>query len=521
MKNVIFILLFFQTVCFTQSNNIQWGPLEKQYGNLQAILPGDGANFFTLTNSGGRFINSYYISEYEQSMKFQSSKVKIVAEQGIANLEKVLTVNKRPLVFLSDKINGQLCIYYKELTEDLKDIGLVTEITCYKNIQNKYLSRPNFDVFQSTNGRFTLISWEIPGKKESRDVYGFSILDSNLTVFNSGVYEIPFDGNMATIQEHHISNSGDYFMSVIEHLKPNDRLFSRNFNNYKATHIYQINKDSLDEFSIDLEGNRLNSISMKSTDSVFTLTGLYASRLSNRGISGVFYTRIDFKSKSIINKGFIPFSDSRINRNWSVGRERYIKRTRGANQPELYNYNLRNMELLSDGSIVGSMEQYYVYSRTNYDTRSGSSNTINYYYYDDIVAFKIGKENKFDWLTIIPKSQSSINDGGPYSSYANYVDGNNLCLIFNDNIKNYNEFGEFQTDRGIRSFSLSPRRNAVAMVKIDLKTGDANRSTLFKQKEIRSIAVPKLFYVNREAKEMILYAITRWKGRFGLIQYGE
>ena len=129
MKNVIFILLFFQTVCFTQSNNIQWGPLEKQYGNLQAIFPSDGANFFTLTNSGGRFINSYYISEYEQSMKFQSSKVKIVAEQGIANLEKVLTVNQRPLVFLSDKINGQLCIYYKELTQDLKDIGLVTEIT--------------------------------------------------------------------------------------------------------------------------------------------------------------------------------------------------------------------------------------------------------------------------------------------------------------------------------------------------------------------------------------------------------
>ena len=96
-----------------------------------------------------------------------------------------------------------------------------------------------------------------------------------------------------------------------------------------------------------------------------------------------------------------------------------------------------------------------------------------------------------------------------------------MCLIFNDNIKNYNEFGEFNSDRGIRSFNLSPRKNAVAIVKIDLKTGNAHRSTLFKQKDIRSIAVPKLFYVNREAKEMILYAITRWKGRFGLIQYGE
>ena len=112
MRTVIFILFFFPTVCFTQSNNIQWGPLEKQYGNLQAILPCDGANFFTLTNSGGRFINSFYISEYEELMKFQSSKVKMVAQQGIANLEKVLTVNKRPLVFLSDKINGSEKLVY-------------------------------------------------------------------------------------------------------------------------------------------------------------------------------------------------------------------------------------------------------------------------------------------------------------------------------------------------------------------------------------------------------------------------
>ena len=53
-------------------------------------------------------------------MRTQSSKIKMVAEQGIASLEKVLTINKEPVVFLSDKINGNLCIYLRKLDASLR-----------------------------------------------------------------------------------------------------------------------------------------------------------------------------------------------------------------------------------------------------------------------------------------------------------------------------------------------------------------------------------------------------------------
>jgi len=518
--HLLLIFLLIQSFCYAQKTNIQWGALSRGSGVLQAIMPINDVDFYTLRYSGNNFFGSFYLVEYENMMRLQSAKVKLVAEQGIANLEKVLTVNKKPILFLSDKVSGKLCIYLKELDENLKASGDIEEIACYKS--NKLISRPEFNVITSINNNFFAVIWEVPGKKQNADVYGFKILDSNLMEFNSGEYVMPFDGNMATINQYHLSNTGDFFMSITEHLKPNDRLFSRNFKNFKAMHVYQINKDGLEEFSLDLQGRRISGMNMKSNDNnVFTFSGLYAENDLKRGISGVFYLRINYKEKNVINKGFIPFAETEINKNWSIGDNRYMKRYRSNNEPELYNYRLRNMEILDDGSIVGSMEQYYVYSRTNYDTRSGSSNTINYYYYDDIVAFKIGKENKFDWIKIIPKSQTSINDGGPYSSYANYVDASDLCIIFNDNIKNYDEDGEFKNNQKLRTFSLSPRRNAVAMVKIDLKTGDLYRSTLFQQKQIKSIAVPKLFYVNRDTKEMILYAISRGKERFGIIQYGK
>ena len=514
------VFMLIQNFCISQSTNIQWGALSRGSGALQAIMPVEDADFFGLRYSGNSILGSYYLVEYENMMRTQSSKIKMVAEQGIANLEKVLTINKEPVVFLSDKINGNLCIYLRKLDASLRASGEIKEIACYRS--NKLMSRPEFKVISSVNNSFVAVIWEIPGKKVNADIYGFKVLDSSFNEVNSGEYQIPFNGNMATINQYHLSNTGDFFLNLTEHLKPNDRFFSRNFRNFKAMHVYQINQDGLEEFSLNLNGRRISDMQMKSNDNkVFTFSGLYAENSLKRGISGVFYLRINYQTKELINQGFIPFESEKINKNWSIVDNRYIKRYRNGNEPELYNYRLRNMEVLKDGSIIGSMEQYYVYSRTNYDTRSGSSNTINYYYYDDIVAFKIGSQNKFDWITTIPKSQSSVNDGGPFSSYANYVDSSHLCLIFNDNIKNYDDQGEFKSSDKIRSFSLSPRRNAVALVKINLKTGERYRSTLFRQKEIRSIAVPKLFYVNRDKKEMILYAISRGKERFGIIQYGR
>jgi hypothetical protein len=175
-----------------------------------------------------------------------------------------------------------------------------------------------------------------------------------------------------------------------------------------------------------------------------------------------------------------------------------------------------------DGTVLGSVEQYYVHRRVTYDNRTGISSTIYYYYYDDIIAFKIGKSGQFDWQKMIPKSQVSINDGGPFSSYASFVSDKKLCFIFNDNIKNYNEDGSFNqsmNSNSIYSLNLSKRRNAAAITSIDLETGDVSRNTLFTRKELNSIVIPKMFKINLLDHEMLLYAIMGGKERFGILNF--
>jgi hypothetical protein len=261
---------------------------------------------------------------------------------------------------------------------------------------------------------------------------------------------------------------------------------------------------------------------MSSTDSLFTLTGLY-SDVNAQGTTGVFYMTIDSEKDSISKQGFIAFSNELTRLQWSdntrFNGRNFNDSWQSTNQ--LYEYRLRNMNLLPDGSIVGSVEQYYVYSRTNFDTRTGISNSVNYYYYDDILAFKIGVNNSFDWCKTIEKSQSSLNDNGPFSSYSNYIDNGKFCVIFNDNVKNYNSAGDFTSENGIRSTNFNRRRNAVALVEIDLKSGISTRRSIFNQKEINSMVLPKLFTLNRQNQELILYGVSGGRERFGVLKLNK
>ena len=96
-----------------------------------------------------------------------------------------------------------------------------------------------------------------------------------------------------------------------------------------------------------------------------------------------------------------------------------------------------------------------------------------------------------------------------------------MNFIFNDNKKNYDELGDFSRDENnsAYSYNLSPRNNAVSNCSIDIETGVLVRKILFSRKELSSIVIPKMILVNQKDKELLLYAITRGKERFGILSF--
>jgi hypothetical protein len=520
-KLLLAICMFFVSTgnIFSQNYNIKWGNMEKQSGRLQDVLPISGSDFYTLRWSGGALLGSLRLSRHDNLSLTATGKLVMQVDGSMANFEDATYMGDKLVVFLSDRKDGKNTIFMQEYNRDLTTKGSAKKMASYD--LEKGRSKGFFNVIKSRNKEFFGVIWEIPGKKDQQDIYGFRIYDNELNEVSEGEYKLPFDSKFSNIHEHYLSNTGDYFISVME-FTPGEKKIFKSYVNFKAAHIYQITPDGIEDFTINLEGKRVEAMRMNSDNNkIFTITGIYGDQ-GKAGVTGLFYLRADFEKQELLDEGFEKFGKDFITQGWSDRQKEKAekKEAKGKGEPQLYNYTMRQTEVLKDGSIVGSIEQYYVVVTTYTDPKTGATRTTYTYYYNDIIAYRVGTDGGFDWLKKINKTQVSTNDGGPFSSYSRFVDGENLCFIFNDHVSNYDEQGRHIKSANYRA-NFGKKKNVVAIVEIDFNDGKMDRTTFFDRKEISAIAVPKKFHVNYETKEVLLYAIYGKKERFGVMSIKE
>lgn len=515
------LFLFISTISFCQSYDVEWGTMEKSTSRMVSLLPRSSKDFYALRYSGGALLGSYRLSNHENFKITATGKMEMKADGGMANFEGAEVIGDKLMIFLSDKKEGENHFFMQEYGKDMLVNGPAKELAKYDLEKGK--SKGFFNIISSRDKGFFGVVWEIPGKKEEQDKYGFKIYDNEMNEISDGDYKLPYEGKLSSINQHYLSNTGDYFISVTEFTPSDSKKIFRNYLNYKAMHILHITPDNLEDFAIDLEGKRVEAMTMNSDNNkVFTIAGIYGDQ-GKAGVTGLFYLRADFNKQELIDEGFEKFGKDFITQDWSDRQKEKAekKEKKGKGEPQLYNYVMRQTEVLKDGSIVGSLEQYYVVVTTYTDPKTGATRTTYTYYYNDIIAFKVAPEGGFNWLKKINKYQVSTNDGGPFSSYARFADEGNLCFIFNDNVKNYDEAGNFI--KGDRTYpaNFGKKKNVVAIVELNLENGEMTRKTFFDRKEITAIAVPKKFHIDYGTNEMLLYAVYGKKERFGILKLNE
>lgn len=499
--------------------DIQWGALERRQGTLLYILPSVEGEFYALRWSGSRLFGHYKATKHENLEQVSSARIRLVADKSIANFEGASVIDGKFVVFLSDKRDNQNNFYMQEFDDQLEKKNDIIHLASYG--LNRKQGAGSFQFRTSPNKEFFGVIWELPGKKDTRDVYGFKIFDKKMQLMNEGEYKLPFDSELSEIHEHLISNSGDYFICLSEYEESDRRTLFASKIDYKALHIYRINDDlGLQDFTLDLDGKPIVSLAMHSGDNnVFTLTGIYSNN-DQSSVAGVFYQKLDLESEEILQDGFQAFEEEFITQDWSERSLRRAERRRdqGKGDPELFSYKMRDVTFLEDGSIVGAMEQYYVQVRSNSDGRVDQSSNMYYYYYNDIIAYKIDTSGTFAWVEKIQKDQVSINDGGPYSSFESFVENGKVYFIFNDNLLNYDDNNNFLNPDKIESANYSRRRNAVALTSIDLETGESIRISILDREQNNTLVVPKMFTVNYRTGELIIYSLSGQKEKLGVIK---
>lgn len=519
-STLLIILCCFLSQANAQVKPIEWGELQRKQGALLYLLPGKQDEFYALRWAGGRLFGHYKVSLHKKLKSRRAEKIRLQADGSIANFEGARVINDQFVVFLSDKRDGQNHFYMQVFTDSLEPKSDAIHLASYE--LGKGRSKGEFRVRKSENDEYFGVIWEIPGKKDQRHVYGFKIFDRNLNMVNDGEYPLPFEPKLSTIHEHYVSNTGDYYICLTEYEEPERKRWFKDHTTYKSLHIYRLNDDlGLQDFELDLDGRRVVAMAMQSDgEGIFTVTGIYGEK-DQSGVAGVFFQRIDLETEEVLEEGFQVFEESFITQDWS---ERELERARrreerGKGAPRLYNYIMRDVSFQEDGSIIGTLEQYYIQVRSTTDGRSGQSSSVYYYYYNDIIAYKIDAEGEFNWVNKIRKYQVSINDGGPYSSYGCYLGKDKGYFIFNDNSRNYDEAGDFLNDERLYTANYGKKRNAVALVELDMETGEIKRKTFLERSETNTLVVPKLFNVNYDDDEMLLYSVSGRKEKIGIIRF--
>lgn len=499
---------------------IDWGELSLNNGRLVQTIPGDSGQFYALSWTGGRIAGSYQITEYQDLKQKNKGKIKLVVNKSYASFEGVRVINGRLGVFLSDKMDGNNNFFVQYFNKELKPDGDPVLLASYELDFSK--GHGDFDIISSQDEKYFGVVWQLDGKRDERGVYGFKIFDEQLNVINEGEYPLPYKAELCTIHTHYVSNQGDYFLVLSEFTEIPSKNPFKNYLNYKAVHIFHITDTGLQDFTLNLTGRRIEALTITSDEKqVFTITGVYGDE-GIQGASGVFNQQIDYQSGIVLQEGFMKFDDAFITENWS---ERAKKRAdkleeKGKGEdPKLYNYKMRNARTLYDGSVIGTMEQNYIQLMSNADIRTGQTNDTYYYYYNDIIVYKINVQGTFDWVKRIEKYQISTNDDGPYSSYESFIDSSKISFIFNDNVDNYDDKGNFIDNQEIYSATFGRRKNIVAIASIDYLTGEKTRRTLFDRSEIEALAIPKLFNVNYITGELLMYAIWGRDERFGVLKF--
>ncbi len=516
----IFLFLFLNASLYAQDFTIEWGELQRTSGQIIYLIPNRTNEFYALRWAGGNILGNYQVSKHVGFETVAKKKIKLIAENSIANFEGARVFNNQLVVFLSDKRDNQNHLFIQSFDEELAPNGEPIRIASFD--LDKSRKKGFFDIIQSQNKELLGVVWEIPGKKDESDIYGFKVFDKNLKLINDGEYPLPYHPKLSEIHSHHISNKGDYFLALTEYDENTSSKSSQRNGNYKALHIYHINDDGLDDFILNVGDKRVEALTLSSnTDNLLTITGTYG-EMNQQGVLGIFYQRINLLDGKVINEGFQKFDPSFVTEDWTVKEKKKAakKEEKGKGEtPHLYHFRMKEVTVLEDGSIVGTMEQFYIRVQSDTDYRMGTSTQTYYYYYNDIIAYKVNQEGNFEWVERIEKSQASINDNGTYSSFASFVANNKMYFIFNDNISNYRPDGSFNETEGIYTANYSKKRNTVALTELDLKSGKTTRRTLFGREEIGALAVPKLFSVSYQTKEMILYSIWGRKEKIGLIKF--
>lgn len=514
---VTLLLLLFPLSGWGQEYILEWSEANQHsVGQIIDVFPKKGFDFYAYHYSGAQFIQSPRVTRFERGEPILTKRIEQRVGTNVVTLQELVVFNETLLGFLSDKKDGTNELYMVRYDSEIDPIGEPELVASYSRNKGE-TNHGFFNVLTSRNKRFMCVEYMVPGKRAYYDRYGYKILDTAFNVVTTGEYEIPYESRFASVDLRYLTDNGDYILGVSVRESSNQGIWRDN-TLLKKTVVVHIKGDHFSEYELAIEDKRVFDIGLNSVDSMLVVSGTYGEEMSS-GAQGVFMMRINLQSQQVRQQYFKEFPREFMISEMTLDEiDRLEQREdRGRLGPQLYNYAIRNIFPLDDGSTVVVAEQLYVYQQTYSDMR-GVSQTVSHYYFNDLIVYRITADGTFNWMTRIPKEQYSVNDYGFYSSIRCFTNKGRLVLFFNDNLSNYDEKGMFMSLNRSISFPARKKSYTLAKCEVDLENGETFRRSFNDYVQAQGFVVPRLSSIDHKNRQVLFYGQGK-TDRFGILQF--
>lgn len=403
----------------TSAQVLQWStPTKLKGAAVFTKVIGENEQGVYLLRYRNRFYSKNVILEkYNHLLTVQGSKV---VDLKNARLSKIYMTEKGLLLIKSkynrstqeNNLSGQWYDF------DLKPVGPSTVLA--SSTPTEFGDRGNFRVRISDDLKtLSLLYSEENIAKEI--VIHHKLFDINLAVKSEKHFELPYQYSTFIISDFLVTNSGETNLLCRNISRERRKIIS------SVNSLYTIQNNVIKDFLIadttELKSTKLTYDRATDAARIVAFYGLQ----DKTGILGT----LTFKLNSSRDKGIVdiaPFSDK------LVASVELNDRNNGAISE---GFGILEAIPRSDGGMLIIAEQKEVATEDDVILVNGipQSTSKNIYNFNELLLINYDSAAFVDWHKVVTKNQTTVNDGGYFSSVAIYVGDKYVELLYNDQMR--------------------------------------------------------------------------------------
>lgn len=526
--------VFAQPDMTTGNFSLKWGNVTRFRGGVEKIVNINENNFSVMVTKHNLFTvffpnhRKMVIKEMMNLMPIDEQKIKLkgngrrIAPEVVTDVgNDIISISKRTRLFgtrqelFFNKINF--------LSAQKTEVG--EEIINYFKMASpvkKLVGAQTSDDF-SKAAEF----YNIPVRPGDFQGYGYVLFDEERGLYDKNTIQLPYVNFQFEISDHFIANNGDFYTIGKEFYQtfPN-QMWNMNNRFFAKSKIFKVKDGEFNAVEISQPGFTILEVKIATDDeNHMVCSGFYGDDAMS-GVRGVFMILMNSETQEIISTKKVPFNQEFLSsgvaaweRTW---RDRFI--SQNTRQQGMHNFKMLELRMTAEGDFIGIAEHQEHEVRQKVSTTGSGEDarqTVkleHYYYFDDLIVYKISKEGELLWVNRIAKNQVAKDGNIRFASVAHGVGDKKLLLVFNDNKWNYENNGQFKYREFPRPMNLSKLWNVMSIVEIDITTGQETRKMMPGRRELNTVLVPEHCRFDYNRNEMYLHG--QWgmrRHRFGKI----